>query len=150
MAGTLTDPPSFEDERIDAGCMLCGTSTLVDYNDSILTQRCPSCEGVARGLDEPSGAIAREYRPSVGLQNRTPQEFVQEGKTWHRHRRHAFIEGTCPECSGTITSSIDVCDDHDGDDRTVCEQCDRVHEVDASFVCDVCKSSMRTGVWNTI
>lgn len=150
LAGTLIDAPSFADERIDAACMLCGASTIVDYSDGVLTQRCPRCDGVTREPDEPPGAIAKEYRPPVGLKNRTPQEFVQQGKTWQRHQRHAFIEKTCPDCSGTITTTILVCDDHVSHDRTVCAHCDRVHEIVASFVCDVCKSSMRTGVWNTI
>jgi hypothetical protein len=43
-----------------------------------------------------------------------------------------------------------VCDDHDSQNLAVCEHCERVHEVVARFVCDVCKSSMETGVWNTI
>jgi len=150
MAGTLTDAPSFSAERVDAACMLCGTSTLVDYSDGILTQRCPSCDGVRNESNEPPGAIAREYRPPIGLKNRTPQEFVQQGKTWQRHRRHAFIEGACPECSGTITTTIDICDDHTSHDLTVCQHCDRVHEIVVIFVCDVCKSSMGTGIWNTI
>ena len=149
-AGTLTGSSSFADEQIDAACMLCGTPTLVAYSDGILTQRCPSCDGVTREPTESSGVIAREYRPPVGLENRTPREFVQEGKTWHRHQRHAFIEKTCPDCSGTVTATIHVCDDHDSHDLTVCDRCERVHEIDASFVCDVCKSSMRTGIWNTI
>lgn len=150
LAGTVTDAPSFEEERIDAACMLCGTSTIVDYSDGVLTQRCPSCDGVSQEPNEPPGVIAKEYRPPVGLKNRTPQEFVQQGKTWQRHQRHAFIEGACPECSGTITTTISVCDDHDSHNLTVCQHCERVHEIDASLVCDVCKSSMRTGIWNTI
>jgi Zn-finger nucleic acid-binding protein len=150
MAGIFSDPPTFRDERIDAPCMLCGTSTVVDYSDGILVQRCPNCEGVNQEPGEPPGAIAKEYRPPVGLKNRTPKEFVQKGKTWQRHRRHAFIEGTCPDCSGTITTTVLVCDDHDSQDRTICEHCDRVHKIVARFVCDVCKSSMGTGVWNTI
>jgi DNA-binding transcriptional ArsR family regulator len=150
LAGTLTDAPGFADEQIDAACMLCGTPTVVDYSNSILTQRCPSCDGVTQESTEPSGVIAREYRPPVGLANRTPREFVQDGKTWHRHRRHAFIERTCPDCSGTVTATVHVCDDHDSHNLTVCGHCDKVHEIDASFVCDVCKSSMRTGVWNTV
>jgi DNA-binding transcriptional ArsR family regulator/Zn-finger nucleic acid-binding protein len=149
-AGTLTAAPSFADEQIDAPCMLCGASTVVDYGDGVLTQRCPSCDGVSRAPGEPSGVIAREYRPPVGLENRTPQEFVRQGKTWHRHQRHAFIERTCPDCSGTVTTTVHVCDDHDDHDGTVCDHCDGVHEIDVSFVCDVCKASLRTGVWNTI
>lgn len=150
MAGIFSDSPSFRDERIDAACMLCGASTMVDYSDGILIQRCPNCEGVNQEPGEPSGAIAKEYRPPVGLNNRTPEEFVQKGKTWHRHRRHAFIEGTCPDCSGTITTTMLICGAHDSQDLTICEHCDRVHKIVARFVCDICKSSMETGVWNTI
>jgi hypothetical protein len=150
LAGTLSDAPSFTDERIDAECMLCGTPTVVDYSDGVLVQRCPSSDGVTQEPTEPPGVIAKEYRPPVGLRNRTPQEFVQHGKTWQRHQRHAFIEKTCPNCSGTITTTIHICADHDSHDLTVCDHCDRVHEIVASFVCDVCKSSMRTGIWTTI
>lgn len=149
-AGILADAPSFTDERIDAPCMLCGTPTVVDYSDGILTQRCPSCQGLVREPEAETGVIAKEYRPAVGLKNRTPQEFVQEGKTWQRHQRHSFIEGACPDCSGAVTTTIYVCEEHSRPDGAVCGRCGRVHEVDALFVCDVCKSDMRTGVWNTI
>jgi DNA-binding transcriptional ArsR family regulator len=149
-AGELTGTSSFADEQVDAPCMLCGTSTVVDYSDGVLTQRCPGCEGTVRTPDEPSGVIAEEYRPPVGLQNRTPQEFVQQGKTWQRHRRHSFIEGACPDCSGTVTATVRVCDDHERDAGTVCAHCGRVHEIMVTYVCDVCKSGMDTGLWNTV
>lgn len=150
LSGSMTGSPSFEDEPLDAACMRCGGPTLADYHDGVLVQRCADCEGVVRGFEEPKGVIAKEYRPPVGMQNRTPREFVQEGKTWDRLRRHALIEGTCPDCSGTVTATLHVCEHHERPHDDICDHCRRVHSVQAVFVCDVCKCSLKTGVWSAI
>ncbi|PSQ15660.1 hypothetical protein BRD00_13430 [Halobacteriales archaeon QS_8_69_26] len=46
LAGVLTDHPSFEGEPIDAECPHCGEPMVLDDEDGILAQCCPSCEGV--------------------------------------------------------------------------------------------------------
>lgn len=150
LAGMLFDRRTFEGESIEAGCMLCGEPTVVDYSDGALTQRCSNCDGLVQEPGDPPGLIAREYRPPAGLHRRTPQEFVQHGKMWDRHRRHMFVEGVCPNCTGRIDATLSVCKTHETGTDRICDECGKFHEIEAEFVCEVCKVRMVTGVWSTI
>lgn len=139
LAGTLTDHSAFRDEPLDVACYRCGASTVIDYRDGMLTERCTRCEGKWQSPDAPHGTISRGYLPPVGLKNRTPQAFHRNGNTWTRHRLFSMMEGVCPDCSGTVTAAISVCEDHDTADGTVCVACGSMFEVHWQFVCDVCK-----------
>jgi DNA-binding transcriptional ArsR family regulator len=150
LAGTLADQSSFEGEPVDVECHRCGAPTVIDYNDGLLIVRCTSCNGAFHEPDDPPGILAKLYRPPVGLANRTPQEFYRYGNTWDRHRLHSMIEGVCPDCSGSVTTTIHVCDVHDTHDETVCEHCGTLYEIQSLFLCDVCKSALRTPAWSTI
>jgi hypothetical protein len=83
------------------------------------------------------------YRPPAGLANRTPQEFHRHGKIWDRHRIHSMIEGVCPDCSGSVTTTLYVCDAHDTD-QTICEHCAMSFKIHSLFACDVCKNHWHT------
>lgn len=146
-AGTLADPPPLDGEPIDVECFHCGASTVIDYSDGVLDVRCTSCDGTFHEPDDPPGILAKLHRPPVGLANRTPQEFHRYGNTWDRHRLHSMIEGVCPECSGAVTTTIHVCDDHDTADETVCEYCGSFFEIQSFFVCNICKYAWRTPAW---
>lgn len=140
LAGTLADQPSFENEPIDADCNRCGAPVVVDYREGAIIERCSSCEGMWGVPDDPPGMLAKRFLPPVGLKNRTPQEFHRTGNTWTRHRLFSMIEGVCPDCSGTVTTTITVCDDHGATDGTICDHCGGLYEVHTLFVCDICKS----------
>lgn len=149
-AGTLADPSSFEGEPIESECVRCGSSTVIDYDDGILLVRCTSCDGVFAQADDPPGTLAKLYRPPVGLVNRTPTEIHRYGNTWDRHRLHSMIEGVCADCSGSVTVTYHVCDDHDTHAGTVCGECTSLFEIQSLFVCDICKSAWRTPAWAII
>ena len=138
-AGALTDPPSFDGEPIDAGCPQCGAPTVIDYNDGMLTQRCTSCEGIFRGPDLPPGTLQLQYRPPVGLTNRTPQEFFRKGNTRTRHQSISMAESVCPDCFGSVTASLHLCETHDDADGTVCVNCGQRWDTQWIMVCDICK-----------
>lgn len=138
-AGTLADQSSFEGEPIDAECGQCGGPLVIDYNDGIILERCTSCEGVWQEPGDPPGTRSKGYLPPVGLENRTPQEFHRKGNTWTRHRLLSMMEGVCPRCTGTVTTHMHVCEDHDADEGTICEQCGSEFEFQSLFTCDVCK-----------
>lgn len=138
-AGTLRDHATFEGEPIDAACDRCGESMVIDYSDGMLTERCTSCEGFYQNPDYPEGINTTTYRPPAGLLDRTPREFYRDGNTWNRNRFHTTMEGVCPACSGSVTSSMHVCEDHNTDDGTVCDSCGSFFEIVALFVCDICK-----------
>lgn len=140
LAGTLSDQPSFEDEPIDAECNRCGGSVVIDYQEEMMIERCTACEGMWGAPADPPGTLVKRYLPPVGLQNRTPQEFHRTGNTWTRHRLFSMIEGVCPDCSGTVSTIITVCDDHQAAEGTICEHCGGIYEFHTLFVCDVCKS----------
>lgn len=138
-AGTLTEHDSFDGEPIDAGCRLCGGSTVIDYDDGLLVKRCVDCEGNYRSPDHPrEGVLGIDYRPPAGLVDRTPQEFYTHGRTWTRHRMHSMLEKVCPDCSGAVTTTVHVCEDHD-DSEGICEHCGTSWRATAIHVCDVFK-----------
>jgi DNA-binding transcriptional ArsR family regulator len=64
-SGTLTDPPSFEGEPIDAECYRCGSQVVVDYTDTRFVRRCTSCEGIWQNPGHPSGTLVGGYRPPL-------------------------------------------------------------------------------------
>lgn len=149
-AGALTDPPSLEGEPIDAECYRCGGPVVVDYTDTMFIRRCTSCEGIWQSLDWPPGTLVGAYRPPAALENRTVEAWNREGNVRDQHRRASMMEGVCPDCSGTVTTTINVCEDHDPHDETVCEQCGSLWEVQTLFVCNICKFDWITPAWGPI
>lgn len=139
LAGTFRDHASFESEPIDAECNRCGGPMVIDYSDGILTEHCTSCEGYFQTPDQQAGVNARSYRPPAGLPDRTPEEFHRHGNTWNRHRIHSMLEGVCPDCAGSVTTSIHVCEDHNTDDGTICNSCGSYAKATGLFVCKVCR-----------
>lgn len=144
LAGTLSEHASFEAEPIDVECDRCGEPVVIDYRDNKLVERCTNCRGRWWNPDFPSGLLKSLYRPPVGLRDRTPQEFHRHGNTWDRYQFMSMIEGVCPDCSGTVEKTIDVCDDHVLRDGSVCEHCLSFWEMQLRFVCNTCKKNMKT------
>lgn len=52
----------------------------------------------------------------------------------------------CPDCGGTIDTTIDVCEDHDASDG-ICEACGGLNRGRFEFECTVCKFSYGTAIW---
>lgn len=144
LAGTLSEPTSFQAERIDVECDRCGEPIVIDYTDNKLIERCTSCNGRWWNPEFPSGLLKSLYRPPVGLKDRTPQEFHRHGNTWDRYQFMSMIEGVCPDCSGSIATTITICEDHDLQDGTVCERCLSFWEMRLRYVCKVCKKNLKT------
>lgn len=149
-AGTLAEPRSFEDEPIDAECFRCGAPVLIDYRERTFIRRCTDCEGVWQNPDGPPGTLVWAYRPPVAVENRTVQEFNRDGNTRDRHRRASMMEGVCPDCAGTISTTVHVCDDHEAGGETLCAGCGSLWEIQTLFVCDVCKFAWITPAWGPI
>jgi hypothetical protein len=47
--------------------------------------------------------------------------------------------GLCPDCSGPVDGSIDICEAHEPDG--VCPNCGRRDEIQARWVCTTCKNA---------
>ncbi len=143
-AGTLSEYRTFEHEPIETECDRCGAPLVIDYRDSVLVERCTSCNGRWWNPDTPTGLLKSLYRPPVGLKDRTPQEFHRHGNTWDRYQFMSMLEGVCPECSGNVDISVYVCEDHDLQGGSVCEHCRSFWEMRLRYVCKVCKHNMKT------
>lgn len=150
LAGALIDPPEFEGEPIDAECYRCGSPVVVDYRDSTFIRRCTDCEGIWQNPDDPPGTLVWSYRPPAALENRTVREWNRDGNVRDRNRRATIMQGICPDCAGTVTTTIHECEDHDASDETVCDHCGSLWAVQTQFVCDVCKFEWITPAWGPI
>lgn len=139
-AGSLSDHASFEGEPIDTVCQQCGEeSVVIDYTETRLRKRCTNCVGQYDLSDQPSGLLAYFFRPPAGLVHQTPQEFFRTTNIWYWNRIRTIHQGVCPDCSGTISSMIAVCEDHQTADGQSFENCGSAFEVQPYFVCKICE-----------
>ncbi|WP_458209349.1 winged helix-turn-helix domain-containing protein [Haladaptatus sp. NG-SE-30] len=151
LAGALTDEVVLDAVPIDDPCPLCGGSVVLDCGTErtldFFVVRCTDCEGAFQNPSCLPGTLSMtEFMPPAGVRNRrTVDEMYRAQQTWIRHKLTALIEGVCPECSGTISVTPLICDEHDADtvgDHRVCEHCDSVFEVRFRQVCDICKLAL--------
>lgn len=142
IAGTATDDPDFEDAQIEAACPHCGAQTYVTYTNRRVLQVCPECEGFGETTDEhPDGTLLGWTMEPTGLTDRSPEELLKVSTIKTFARIGLRFEGICPECSGPVDWSMDVCDDHEIRDGTSCSSCGRMNAISAREVCRMCKSS---------
>lgn len=50
-----------------------------------------------------------------------------------------MFQGDCPECSGRVEKSLEICPDHGPGDEEPCGSCGRDERVFGSITCTVCK-----------
>jgi hypothetical protein len=53
----------------------------------------------------------------------------------------------CPECSGPVEESLQICDSHESPPGEVCSTCGTWNEARARYVCSVCKYSGTYPAW---
>lgn len=58
-----------------------------------------------------------------------------------------LVRSVCPECSGPVEESLDVCEDHDSASGKRCSTCDTWIETRVTYVCSVCKHSGSYPTW---
>lgn len=74
----------------------------------------------------------------AGVPDRTPEEVLKAAMaTSPLH--NGPLRGVCNVCSGPMTASFDICEDHA--DEGVCPICDLIFRAAARFRCSVCKAS---------
>lgn len=150
MTNPVKDAGSFENVPIDAECGRCGSSTVIDYSDHRLNERCTNCAGSLETNQAPAGSIASYHIWPGALENLTPKEFHRHASTRFRLQLESVVEGICPKCAGTVTPNLHVCDNHSATEDTVCEHCGFSDEISWLFVCDVCKYTQWHDRWNPI
>lgn len=141
IAGTGIEDPTFDPVEVDAPCKRCGAPTAVTYDNVYVYQVCTECTGLNLPGDEhPPGMLVGWTFEPTGLADRTA-EGVFAASTIKTFARIALrFEKICPECSGSVEWSVDVCADHDpsGDE---CPNCGWNEAVRVQETCTVCKSA---------
>lgn len=135
LAGTLADQSSFEAEPLDEDCSICGAPVVIDYDHGAMVERCTSCDGIMG-----NGVLFHtdEY-PPAGLVGRSPQEARLAAYTFMECRKQSMDENVCPNCAGTVTTSLYVCEDHHAEPGPP-DRCGHLGESQTLLVYDVCKA----------
>ena len=143
VAGTVREHPHIDEEEIDATCPRCDAPVVIDYDNHHLLASCSRCPGIWQNSTGEEGALFTLPLPPTGLANRTPEEAFHAALGYNLARIRSFIAGVCPDCSGEVDQSIDLCDAHDPGDRGGCPACHRQHLIEVAEVCYQCKSVAR-------
>ena len=142
--------------EIPRDCYHCGAPVELCYENERLYQICTECEGnIGPESTEraPVGTLIvyDSFNPA-GLTHRTPGEVFVAGSIEYVHGVKMLIRGVCPECSGPIEESVQVCETHEASPGELCPNCgtavrDGGNEVRVSYVCSVCKHSASYPAW---
>jgi len=142
IAGTGIEDPVLEPTEIDAPCPFCGAPTAITYERNYVYRVCTECEGdVDPGSDHPQGSLSGWTFEPTGLSGRTAEEVYAASTVKTFARIGLRFEGICPDCSGTVEWSFEVCADHDPPSDGPCSECGRQRAVVAREACTVCKSA---------
>lgn len=142
IAGTVNADPSIEPTVIDALCPLCDAPVEITYGDNQLNCSCTACDGIFP-TDDASRTLFWFGLPPAGVEGRTAEEVFHATLTHTFHEIATSRAGVCPDCSGRITSTVDVCWAHDTDEEPRCPACSCPHMAEVTDVCQVCGKSAR-------
>lgn len=145
VAGTLTADPSIGPSVVDDTCPYCGSPVELRYHEETLTVTCTACDG-AVGDPYPEGTILSYGFPPAGLVGRSSTEVIDAAHTLYDGKILPMMNGVCPECSGTVDVSFDICQDHETADG-ICEHCEGRFAVWAAYRCTRCHYRRQSAVW---
>jgi len=151
IAGAGIEEKQLKPTEIPRQCPHCGDAVEISYEDDRLYQICQGCEGHI-GPDSmehaPTGTlIAYDNFNPAGLTDRTPDEVFLAGSIEYHRSLTLLIRGVCPECSGPVERSVQVCEDHETGTDELCTVCGTWNEVRVVYVCSVCKLSGSYPAW---
>lgn len=126
--------------EIDADCTICGEPLAITYENEHLYTVCSGCRGRFSADDErPPGTVMGFAFDPAGLTRPTAEGIFAASIFRAMQKFTMQMGGLCPDCSGPVDSSIHVCEEHDQDG--ICPDCGRRDEIQARWVCTVCKNS---------
>ena len=142
IAGTGIEDPVLEPTPIDAPCPFCDAPTAITYERHYVYRVCTECDGdVDPGSEHPRGSLSGWTFEPTGLSGRTAEDVYTASTLKTFARIGLRFEGICPDCSGTVEWSFEVCADHDASSDGTCPECGRKRAVVAREACTVCKSA---------
>lgn len=141
IAGTGINEPTLEPTEIDAPCPRCGAPTAITYDNAYVYQVCTECSGEGDVGDEhPAGMLIGWTFEPTGLTNRTAEEVFTASTIKNFGRIAMRFEEICPECSGPVEWSLDICEEHEVPSLSECPNCGRADAILVRETCTVCKS----------
>ncbi|MDT3437432.1 transposase [Haloarcula sp. 1CSR25-25] len=159
IAGSGLETRRLSPTEIPRSCYHCGAPVELSYEDERLYQLCTECEGnlgpeSTEQTPEGTLIVYDDFNPA-GLFHRTPEEVFVAGTIEYLQAVKLLIRGVCPECSGPIEESLEICDSHDAADGGLCPNCGTSirggwNEARVSYVCSVCKHSASYPAWVAI
>lgn len=143
LSGSLTELEVLDEVPIREPCPLCGEQVVLELGTERmldwLLARCTSCDGGWEFPELPSGVlILVDPLEPAGVRDQSPDEIYKTQVARTVHDFSLVAEGLCPACSGPISTSPLICDDHEVEPGRVCDTCGTIFEIRFHNVCDVC------------
>jgi len=140
VAGTGLTEETLSPTEIDFDCRMCGEPLAVTYENEQLYTVCTECEGrFASSNEAPPGTIMGFPFDPAGLSRSSPEEIFAASVVRAMGKFTMQMGGLCPECSGSVDSSIHICQHHESDG--ICSHCGRGDQLQARWVCTTCKNA---------
>jgi hypothetical protein len=140
IAGTGLTDDTLSPTEIDFDCAMCAEPLAISYENGQLYTVCTECEGRFVTDDEtPPGTIMGFSFAPAGLSRSAPEDIFAASVLRAIGKFTMQMGGLCPVCSGSVDSSMHVCEEHESDE--ICPNCGRRDEIQARWVCTVCKNA---------
>ncbi len=146
VAGTITENPEIGPVEAGRPCPFCGSPIELLYRNEHITVRCRNCAGVLGG-DLPDGAFMHYALPPAGLADRSLPEVVEAAHVLFEAHVAMMLQGVCPACTARTETDVVVCEDHVIGPDGLCDRCESVPEIWATFTCRNCRYGRRSVLW---
>lgn len=146
LTGTITSDPTIPLTETDKRCLYCGEFVQLSYEEETLHLECHNCGGIAGG-EFPEGTTMHFEFPPAGLPERDYEEIIHAADVLYDSKISPMVRGVCPECSGKVSPTYDICSDHRHDDSGLCPNCKTRYEIWGTFECDNCLYTRSFPVW---
>ena len=140
IAGVGLTDDTLSSTEIDFDCVMCGEPLAITYENEQLYTVCTECDGrFTSDNEKPLGMIMGFEFDPAGLSRPSAEDIFAASIFRAMQKFTMQMGGLCPDCSGSVDSSMHVCEDHEPDD--VCPNCGRRDKIQARWVCTVCKNA---------
>lgn len=140
IAGAGFEDPAFDPAEIDLACPHCGAPTAVTYQNQRVYQVCTTCEGSFDLREKhPENVLSAWMADPNVLHDRSAEAIYSAVNTEIYHEFAMRTGGLCPQCTGRLEHTLDVCQDHTPGDVTPCQSCGRQPMAVIRYVCTACK-----------
>lgn len=143
LADSVGDDVVFDSEPVSDPCPLCGGQVVLEYRTErtmdFFVVRCTACEGAFQTVGLPLGCLSTtDFLPPTGLRHRSLKQVYEAQQIWTNHKFRSMMEGVCPECTGAVSITPSICENHDAPDGHVCSTCHTIFPIRFHHVCNVC------------